>query len=279
MARSMVRADVRATRAQRVGVAIVVAAAAGASWVALSQLAMGSAMMGSGGMSLDAVAFLVTWSLMVGGMMLPTIAPMVVAFLTLGRALPRRARAGQVTAFVVPYLAVWLVAGGAALALRLASTGQPLLTAACIAAAGLYQLGALKQEYLRACRNPVGFFLQYGDDLGSLRGSVRLGLRHAALCFGCCVGLMVALMGAASIELTWMAALGLLMMLEKTHPFGPRLAWISGWVLLVLAPLSLVIPTMGSLAIASGATTFVALLALLVLSIARPRNASPALAV
>lgn len=262
--------DLRASQAQRAGITIVLAAVGGASWLALSDRGMASDAMG-----LDPAGFFVTWSLMVGGMMLPTILPMVVAFVALTSALPRPARAVRIAAFVAPYLGIWLAAGGAALGLRLASAGQPLVTAALIAGAGLYQLSALKEACLRACRSPFGFFLQYGGELGSLGGAVRLGVRHAALCFGCCAGLMVALTGAAAMELSWMAALGLVMLLEKSHPFGRRLARVSGVMLLGAGPLSLLVPVMGPSAFASG----VAMLGVLVvLAISRPRDRSAALA-
>lgn len=230
--------SVRATRSQHVLVGGVLLAAAAASWLQLVSVAETDP-------GIDAGLFAGMWLGMVGAMMLPTIEPMVAAYLALTRPLPVGPRIVRVATFVAPYLIIWTVAGVLALALRAVALDRPIVAAALIAAAGLYQLGALKESCLRSCRNPLSFFLRYGSNVRSVAGALRSGLRHAALCFGCCVDLMVALAGAGATELTWMAALGLLMLLEKMHRYGRDLSRAAGIVLLVLAPVTLVVPPMG----------------------------------
>ena len=233
--------SIRATRSQHVLVGGVLLLAAGVSWL---QLVRGA----ETDPGVDAELFTGMWLGMVGAMMLPTIEPMVAAYVALTRPLPVATRLARIATFVAPYLVIWAAAGVLALALRAIALDRPIVAAALIAAAGLYQLGALKQACLRSCRNPLSFFLRYGSVVGSAAGTLRLGVRHAALCFGCCVGLMVALAGAGATELTWMAALGLLMLLEKVHRYGRELSRAAGIVLLALAPITLVVPLMGDAA-------------------------------
>ena len=254
--------SVRATWSQHVLIGGVLATAAVVSWSAL----IGGADMDPG---VDAQLFVGMWLAMVGAMMLPTIEPMVAAHFALTRPLPGVVRAERATAFVVPYLLLWSSAGVLALAVRTVALDRPVVGAVLIAAAGLYQLGALKEACLRSCRSPLSFFLRYGAGAGSWAGTLRLGLRHAVLCFGCCVGLMVALVGAGAIELTWMAALGLLMLLEKIHPHGRQLSRAAGIVLLAIAPATLVVPMSGPAAQLGGLVTL-GVLALVALAGALP---------
>lgn len=258
--------SLRATRSQHVLVGGVLLVAAAASW---SQL-VGNAESDPGA---DAELFLGMWLAMVGAMMLPTIEPMLAAYAALTRPLPLAARITRTAAFVVPYLTIWLTAGGLALALRSVALDRPIVAAALIAAAGLYQLGALKDACLRSCRNPLSFFLRHGGKAGSTAGALRMGLRHAALCFGCCVGLMVALAGAGATEVTWMAALGLLMLLEKVHRYGRELSRGAGVLLLLIAPLTLVVPPMGDVARLTGLMALGAL-AIVALVVSVPRRAA-----
>ena len=260
--------SIRATRSQHVLVGGVLLAAAAVSWL---QLIRG----GETDPGIDAELFAGMWLSMVGAMMVPTIEPMVVAYLTLTRTLPVAARTIRTAAFVAPYLIIWAVAGVLALALRAVALDRPVVAAALIAAAGLYQLGALKEACLRSCRNPLSFFLRYGGDAGSGSGAFRLGVRHAAVCFGCCVGLMVALAGAGATELTWMAALGLLMLLEKVHRYGRELSRAAGVLLLALSPVTLVVPPTGDSARLGGLVAL-GMLAVVALAVLVPRPA-PAL--
>src|SRR4051794_24256912 len=102
--------------------------------------------------------FAVTWLVMMAAMMLPALTPMVVAY---GR---RADRAGATAAFTAGYLAAWLAAGLVAYAVVAAvrslhpaflawhAAGR-YVAAGVIAAAGLYQLTASKDGFLRRCRD------------------------------------------------------------------------------------------------------------------------------
>ncbi len=220
----------------------------------------------------DAWMFLSMWLSTVGAMMLPTIEPMVGTFWALTRPLPWVLRGSRVGAFVLPYLALWGGAGLLALAVQELTAGRPLLVAALIGAAGLYQIGALKHACLRSCRSPLAFFLQHGARCASTLGTLGVGLRHAALCVGCCSGLMVAFTGAGSLDLTWMVALAGLMLLEKVHPQGATLARWSGLLLLGGAGSLLWRPAMDVLGNPAAGVGALALLTLSALAL-RPHGA------
>ena len=256
-------------RTQRLVIGGTLAAIAAVSWGTL----IGGLAMDPG---LDARLFLVTWLAMVGAMMVPTIEPMVHTFVTLLHPYARPVRWVRTLLFVLPYLMVWGAVGLIALGIRSFALDRPIVASVLIASAGLYQLTAVKQACLGSCRSPLGFMLQHGAAARSMRGTLVLGARHAGLCFGCCVGLMVAITGAGAIELSWMAALGLLMLIEKTHPRGTTFARASGIGLLAIAPLPLWVPLMGPIASISGLAMVVALVLGAIVLRATPGNAPSA---
>lgn len=186
----------------------------------------------------DAILFASMWLWMVGATMLPTVVPMAATCVAVVRTLSLRARLVRLGAFLLPYLALWWAAGSIALAVHLVGQGRPLIVAALVALAGLYELGLLKTNCLRSCRNPTGFFLDHGPP-DSIVHSAALGARHGLLCLGCCGGLMLALTAAGAFHPLWMVALGLVVLVEKTHRRGEQLGRLVGFALLLLAPLLL----------------------------------------
>lgn len=190
----------------------------------------------------DASAFLTFWVAMVAAMMLPTIQPMIATYRALFRNDPARIRRSRLAIFFVPYAALWGVTGTGAFALWSTGRDHPAVAGALVATAGLYQLGPIKTRCLRWCRSPFSFLMHFRGDARSVRGALALGTQHGAVCFGCCAGLMVGLTGAGVMAISWLVALGLLMVLEKTHRAGPALARASGMVLLALGAATAVSP-------------------------------------
>jgi predicted metal-binding membrane protein len=136
------------------------------------------------------LAVFIMWAVMMAAMMLPTAMPMVSVFGTLNRA---RGEAGRTAAFVAGYLALWTAFGAAATAAQwvLQTRGllspmivsmSPVLSAALLAIAGIFQFTPLKQACLRACRSPLGFLLT--DCRDGLWGAARMGVRHGLYCLG-----------------------------------------------------------------------------------------------
>lgn len=190
---------------------------------------------------------LVAWQLMIVAMMLPSSLPMIRLFGAVSASQPRSKRA--VAAFLVGYGTVWTVFGAAALvgdihihrwveAWPWLESRPHLITSSVLVLAGAFQFSKLKQRCLRECRHPLGFLIQrYG---WGARPAFRLGRAHGMYCLGCCWALMVVGFAAGVTNLWWMAALTLVMVLEKTTTKGARAvtpvgaALIAGGVLVLL---------------------------------------------
>ncbi len=194
-------------------------------------------------------AILVMWAIMMAAMMLPSALPMLLQFVDLSR---RNGETGRGRAFVGAYLLVWLVFSIAATALQwclqavgwidpMAASRSALLTAALLLQAGIYQFSPLKQACLARCRTPIGFLL--GEWRPGARGALVMGLRHGLYCLGCCWALMALLFVGGVMNLAWVAALAIVVALEKLLPRGAQLAAVMGLVLIgagvfrLLAPL------------------------------------------
>lgn len=183
-------------------------------------------------------AVLVMWAIMMAAMMLPSALPMLLQFVDLSR---RNGEGARGRAFVGAYLLVWLVFSMAATALQwglqaagwtdpMAASRSAWLTAALLLLAGVYQFSPLKQACLARCRTPIGFLL--GEWRPGTHGALVMGLRHGLFCLGCCWALMTLLFVGGVMNLIWVAALAIVVALEKLLPHGARLAAVMGLVLI-----------------------------------------------
>ena len=174
--------------------------------------------------------FLGIWVTMMAAMMLPSVAPMVLAYARVGRARPTSA---PTAVFVAGYFAAWTAYGVAAYGVfrlvdavdmgALAWDGAgPYVAGGAIVAAGLYQLTPIKDVCLRHCRTPV-HFLAHGWRDGA-RGAFRMGFTHGLYCVGCCWGLMLVLFTLGVMSLFWMAVIAGVIFAEKVFPYGERLS-------------------------------------------------------
>jgi predicted metal-binding membrane protein len=176
------------------------------------------------------LAVFIMWAVMTAAMMLPATLPMVSVFGTLNK---RRSEVRRTLAFVAGYLMLWAAFSAAATVVQwaLQTSGlvspmivslSPLLNAALLAIAGIFQFTPLKRVCLRACRSPLGFLLTDWRD--GLWGAARMGMRHGLFCLGCCWALMALLFVGGAMNLLWIAALTLLVTMEKLAPKGDLLA-------------------------------------------------------
>jgi len=186
------------------------------------------------------------WAVMMVAMMTPSAAPMILLFAAIIR--KRRGRTGQAAssaAFAAGYLAVWI--GFSALATRLqwaleqaallspmmVST-SPYLGGGLLVAAGIYQWTPLKHACLQNCRAPAEFLSRsWRNGTG---GAVAMGIHHGAYCVGCCWILMGLLFVGGVMNLLWVAAIAVFVLLEKVLPFGVLGGRVTG-ALLALAGL------------------------------------------
>ena len=217
---------------------LVALSAVGWWWSARMAAAMGSSassamdgMAEMDGMALSIGAFIMAWLAMMAAMMLPAIAPVVKLY---GRA----AAAGRVAPlpfFVAGYLAVWTsMALPAYFAWRAlldpiadARPWAGRLAGLVLVAAAVWQLTPLKSMCLRHCRSPISFFLRHGSKADRPSGALRMGLAHGLFCLGCCWALMAVLVALGTMNVSWMVALALLIVLEKNAPAGERIASVA----------------------------------------------------
>ena len=187
--------------------------------------------------------FLAIWVVMMVAMMLPTAAPMILAFHRV-QAGNRKLRDAFSTTwvFVAAYLLVWACAGLFAYAGMLAAETaaarmalSPVTTAqiggAIILVAGIYQLTPLKDVCLSKCRSPVDFIVTSWRN--GATSAFDMGLLHGAYCLGCCWLLFVMLFPLGVMNVGAMAVVSLIIFAEKTLPW-PRFAPYAAAFALVL---------------------------------------------
>jgi predicted metal-binding membrane protein len=106
--------------------------------------------------------------------------------------------------------------------------------------AGAFQFSDLKDRCLRQCRHPALYLQQhYRRGVGA---AFRLGRGHGLFCLGCCWALMLLAFAVGVANLTWMAALTAIMVVEKATPAGRRAVRPVGLALLALGVLVLAHP-------------------------------------
>lgn len=176
------------------------------------------------------------WWLMMVAMMLPSASP---AILLYARVRERRGSGGAVVqpwVFALGYLSVWLLfsIGAAALQRLLAQPAMALAegpaSGAVLLAAGLYQLSPFKGACLRQCRSPVEFLTRQWRP--GLTGALRLGVLHGTYCVGCCWILMALLFVGGVMNFAWIAALTLIVGVEKLAPRGDVIGRVAGVALI-----------------------------------------------
>ena len=186
-----------------------------------------------------AAVMFVMWTAMMVAMMLPSAAPTVRLVGALARQRSSRHGAASVAAtlFGSGYLLVWC---GFSLAATLLQWGlgeagllseamalvNAILAGVVLIAAGAYQWTPIKDACLRHCRSPAEFLVRHWCR-GRL-GALFTGMRHGLFCLGCCWMLMALLFVGGLMNLTWIAGIALLVLLEKTMPWGRWMSRLTG---------------------------------------------------
>jgi predicted metal-binding membrane protein len=158
------------------------------------------------------------WAVMMVGMMLPSAAPAVFLYasVVLRTADSERVLA-RVFAFAAGYLAVLTLFSLMATALQLGRTRASILSpmmalrsrwfgGGLVLIAGAYQLAPWKRRCLECCRCPV-------DGAGAFQS----GMRNGISCLGCCWALMLLLFVGGVMNLWWLCALTIFVVLEKLN--------------------------------------------------------------
>jgi predicted metal-binding membrane protein len=164
--------------------------------------------------------FAVVWVTMMAAMMLPSIAPMVLAH--------ARVQLGATPAFVAGYLLTWgalgllgwaFVEGARSLDLGVLAWDEagPYVAGGAILAAAVYQLSPLKNRSLRRCRDPRAFVSWHWRP-GRV-GALRMGIEHGRLCVASSWALMAALFALGVMSVGWMLLVAALIATEKLLPW------------------------------------------------------------
>ncbi|KVT64194.1 metal-binding protein [Burkholderia ubonensis] len=202
---------------------------------------------GIGSMDPSLATVIVMWWTMMIAMMTPGAAPLILLYRRVLRhyGAADEASSAQSLALLAGYVTAWLAFSIAAASLQqaLQPTGlistmmlwskSALLSAIVLAAAGIYQLSPFKRACLTQCRSPVQFLTTHWRP--GVTGSFRLGLRHGLYCVGCCWLLMALLFVGGVMNLVWIAALSLVVFVEKNLPGGERIGRALGIVLIAWA--------------------------------------------
>jgi predicted metal-binding membrane protein len=201
---------------------------AGAAWLLSSDRMTG--MDAGPGTDLGGLGWFVgVWVTMMAAMMLPSFAPMVIAYARIKRERRRRERtaAGATVLFIAGYVISWGAAGllGYAIIESARSLDVGFLAwdelgayvaGAVILAAAVYQLTPLKDSCLRECRSPR-MLLQHWRPGGT--GALKTGTEHGGFCVGCCWALMAALFALGVMSIGWMVFVAALIAAEKLLPW------------------------------------------------------------
>lgn len=218
-----------------------VGAVSAAAWIWMAHMSLAMADMMAGGASrawmpppagpwsgYDFWMLFLMWSVMMVAMMTPASLPMLRMFRTMQRNRARQGQAFSSWAFLLAgYLAAWVLFSGAAtfgqkhlhdwlLLTPMMESRSHWFSGALIAAAGLYQWTPWKDACLSQCRSPMQFLMARWRD--GAAGAASMGLQHGLYCIGCCWLLMLMLVGLGMMNILWVAALTLFVLLERTLP-------------------------------------------------------------
>ena len=192
---------------------------------------------------LDALLFLAMWVVMMVAMMLPTAAPMVLAFHSVHARNHQPDDAFRATwVFVAAYLLVWALSGIAAYAgVLAAAAAQPMLAAEVngliLMVAGIYQITPLKQRCRSECRRPIIMTSWHHRTADAF----HMGLLHGVYCLGCCWLLFVILF-PLDMTIGAMAAVTLIILGEKTLRRPEFVSYGAAVVLVLYGGLMVVTP-------------------------------------
>ena len=183
----------------------------------------------------------IMWAIMMVGMMVPTAMRAVLIYAGIAqRADAQGTPVAPTYWFVSGYVLLWTVFSAGATALQAGLTQGGLLSpmmvssssalgAGLLIAAGLYQLTPWKDACLKHCQSPA-MYLASRFKPGTLN-AIGLGLRHAGYCLGCCWLLMGLLFFGGVMNLLWIAAITLFVLVEKLLA-GSVLSRVSGVVMI-----------------------------------------------
>ena len=189
---------------------------------------------GTGGWSgYDFWMLFAMWAIMMVAMMTPSAIPTLRTYRTMQRNRSRQTlESVSWTIFLFGYLAAWTVFSAVISVIQwplhewglldpmMASRSQ-LFSGILLIVAGLYQWTPWKDACLTQCRTPLQFLLARWKDGRS--GALQMSFEHGLYCIGCCWALMLVLFAVGVMNMLWVAAIMLFVIVEKALPSPARL--------------------------------------------------------
>jgi len=228
----------RQSRASAGDALILLGVVAAACWAVTTVRMQGMSLMSRA--DLGAIGWFVgVWTTMMAAMMLPSLAPAVIAR---GRMTRSAGSLAGTLLFAAGYLVVWTAAGVIAYVVIegsrpvapawLATGGHGnYLAGAVLIGAAAYELTPLKRGFLRLCRAGA-------PAIGRRRlepiAPLVDGLEHGGYCVGCCWGLMAALFALEVMSLAWMVLIAAVIAAEKLLPWDRAARWGAAGLLAAL---------------------------------------------
>jgi len=239
--------EVRPVSRQHNVILVLLLALATAAWAVLvwqgHDVSMDKPMASPTAWGLDALLFLAMWVVMMVAMMLPTAAPMILAFHSVHARNHQPDNAFVSTwVFLAAYLLVWASSGITAYAGVLAAAAvHPALadevSGLILMVAGIYQITPLKQRCLSECRRPIIMTSWYHRTADAF----HMGLLHGVYCLGCC-WLFFVILVPLDMTIGAMAAVTLIILGEKTLRRPEFVSYGAAVVLVLYGGLMVVTP-------------------------------------
>jgi len=239
--------EVRPVSRQHNVILVLLLALATAAWAVLvwqgHDVSMDKPMASPTAWGLDALLFLAMWVVMMVAMMLPTAAPMILAFHSVHARNHQPDNAFVSTwMFLAAYLLVWASSGITAYAGVLAAAAvHPALadevSGLILMVAGIYQITPLKQRCLSECRRPIIMTSWYHRTADAF----HMGLLHGVYCLGCC-WLFFVILFPLDMTIGAMAAVTLIILGEKTLRRPEFVSYGAAVVLVLYGGLMVVTP-------------------------------------
>ena len=173
----------------------------------------------------DFYQLIMMWTIMMIAMMSPSIIPTVLMFATVNKSKQKNNLQFTPTyIFYFGYLIAWIIYSiiistiqyplhQVSLMNPMMSSINNYLSGIILIIAGIYQLTPYKNICLDKCRSPLSLVMAKWKD-GNI-GALRMGLGHGFYCVFCCWFLMAILLVAGVMNLTFVIALTIFVLLEK----------------------------------------------------------------
>lgn len=188
----------------------------------------------------EIVAVWLMWAVMMGAMMLPSAIPM----LMVHQRVATKKDPGCTNShhfFLIGYIVTWTLFSAVAAAMQWGFQRADVLShmlklqdhfvaGFILIAVGVFQFTSIKSACLKSCRTPIGFLLTNWQP--GRAGAFYMGLQHGKYCIGCCWALMMVLFVGGVMNLTTIAALSSIVLLEKLMPRGDLIARLGGAALI-----------------------------------------------